>query len=303
MRNTEGHDNDPAHDIADAWYLLQDITELGHKIKPDAIFIAEDCANSAYITKPRSETGAGFDAQWELGFPHALRAALGLSGDKTLAGIRYELERSYNGNAFEKVVFSDSHDTAGNGSVRLNQAAGGKDAADLFARERSLLATAVMLTSPGIPMLLQGQEFMQEGNFNDWQELEWDKSETYAGIVLAYRHLIDLRLNRHGNTAGLAGQSTSVFHQDDNNAVIGYHRWQNGGPGDDTIVIANFGDQVHETYQLRLPLGGTWQVRFNSSWKGYSQDFHESDLDEVETDENGDTSIRIAPYCLLILSR
>lgn len=28
MRNTEGRDNDPEHDIADTWSLLQDITEL-----------------------------------------------------------------------------------------------------------------------------------------------------------------------------------------------------------------------------------------------------------------------------------
>ncbi|QQS18120.1 alpha amylase C-terminal domain-containing protein [Candidatus Saccharibacteria bacterium] len=265
MRNTEGHDNDPAHDISHAWYLLQDIVELAHKIKPSAIMIAEDCANSAYLTKPRTEQGCAFDAQWELGFPHALRDGLGLRGGRTLAGVRYELERRYNGNAYEKIIFSDSHDTAANGSVRLNEAASSGDAADIHAREQSLLADAVMLTSPGIPMLLQGQEFLQEGSFNDWQELEWVKAEKYDGFVLAHRHLIDLRLNRHGNTAGLLGQSTAVFHQDDNNGVLGYHRWDRGRAGDDVFIIVNFGDQAHENYQMQLPLPGTWQVRFNST--------------------------------------
>ncbi|QQS19428.1 alpha amylase C-terminal domain-containing protein [Candidatus Saccharibacteria bacterium] len=303
MRNTEGHDNDPAHDISHAWYLLQDINELAHKIKPSAIMIAEDCANSAYLTKPRSENGCGFDAQWELGFPHALRDALGLRGGRTLAGVRYELERRYNGAAFEKVVFSDSHDTAANGSVRLNEAASSGDAADIHAREKSLLADAVMLTAPGIPMLLQGQEFLQEGSFNDWQELEWGKAERYSGIVLAHRHLIDLRLNRHNNTAGLLGQSTAVFHQDDNNGVLGYHRWNQGGAGDDVLIIVNFGDQAHNIYQLQLPVHGTWQVRFNSTWKGYSPDFHEVDVASIMTEGSNLATISLPPYCVLILSQ
>lgn len=303
MRNTEGHDNDPAHDIPDAWFLLQDIVELAHKLKPHALMIAEDCANSAYLTKPRSESGCGFDAQWELGFPHALRDALGLRGGRTLAGVRYELERRYNGNAFEKVVFSDSHDTAANGSVRLNEAASLGDAADIHAREKTLVASAITLTAPGIPMLLQGQEFLQEGSFNDWQELEWNKAEKYSGVVLAHRHLIDLRLNRQGNTAGLLGQNTAVFHQDDHNSVIGYHRWEQGGPGDDVLVIANFGDQAHETYQLRVPLTGTWRVRFNSTWKGYSPDFRQVDLDALTTDETHLVTLNLPAYATLILSQ
>ncbi|MFZ2513092.1 MAG: alpha-amylase family glycosyl hydrolase [Candidatus Saccharimonadales bacterium] len=303
MRNTEGHDNDPAHDISHAWYLLQDIAELAHKLNPNAIVVAEDCANSAYLTKPRSENGCAFDAQWELGFPHALRDGLGLRGGRTLAGVRYELERRYNGNAFEKVVFSDSHDTAANGSVRLNEAASSGDAADKHAREKTVLANTVMLTAPGIPMFLQGQEFMQEGSFNDWQELEWDKAETYSGIVLAHQHLVNLRLNQSGTTAGLLGQSTAVFHQDDNNGVIGYHRWDKGGPGDDVLVIANFGGDAHETYQLQVPLPGKWRVRFNSTWKGYSPDFHEVALDEIATDENRLITLNLPAYAALILSQ
>lgn len=303
MRNTEGHDNDPAHDISHAWYLLQDIAELAHKLNPNAIVVAEDCANSAYLTKPRSENGCAFDAQWELGFPHALRDGLGLRGGRTLAGVRYELERRYNGNAFEKVVFSDSHDTAANGSVRLNEAASSGDAADKHAREKTVLANTVMLTAPGIPMFLQGQEFMQEGSFNDWQELEWDKAETYSGIVLAHQHLVNLRLNQGGTTAGLLGQSTAVFHQDDNNGVIGYHRWDKGGPGDDVLVIANFGGDAHETYQLQVPLPGKWRVRFNSTWKGYSPDFHEVALEEIATDENRLITLNLPAYAALILSQ
>ncbi len=305
MRNTEGQDNDPDHDIGDAWNLLGKLNTMAHNIKPEALMIAEDCANNAYITKTSQDGGCAFDAQWELGFPHALRDALGIKqpGQQTLTGLRYELEKQYNGNAFEKIIFSDSHDTAANGSVRLNQAAGNNNAADLFARERTLLAEAITLTSPGIPMLLQGQEFMQQGAFNDWRELEWKKAEKYSGIVLAHRHLIDLRLNRYGNTAGLLGQSTTIFHQDETNAVIAYHRWNRGGAGDDTIVIANFSNTPYDSYEMQFPIPGKWAVRFNSSWKGYSPDFHEKTVDHIQTDKRGRASVPLAAYVALVFSQ
>lgn len=305
MRNTEGRDNDPAHDIPDAWYLMQDIVELAHKINPRAIIIAEDCANSPAITRYRVDSGCGFDAQWELGFPHAIRDALGVrdGAPKTLAGIRYQLEKSYNGNAFEKVIFSDSHDTAANGSVRLNETIAPRDPTSVIARQTLLLASALTLTSPGIPMLLQGSEFLQDGAFNDWQALDWHHTDKYSGIVTAHRHLIDLRLNKHTNSAGLTGQHTAVFHQDDNNGVIGYHRWSIGGAKDDVIVIANVSEHTFERYQLTLPRGGVWQIRFNSTWSGYSEGFADLETLLIETNEQSLATISLPPYAVLIASQ
>jgi 1,4-alpha-glucan branching enzyme len=305
MRNTEGKNDDPAHDIPEAWSLLAEINDVAHKINPHAMMIAEDCAGNAYLTKPKKDAGCAFDAQWELGFPHVLREALGLKPDvdRSLKGIDYEITKDYNGNAFEKVIFSDSHDTAANGSVRLNEAASPGDADSTFAREKQLLANAVTLTSPGIPMLLQGQEFVQEGSFNDWKELEWDKAETYKGIVQAHRHLIDLRINTYGHTQGLLGQHTEIFHQDDTNLVIAYRRWDKGGPEDETLTIVNFGDSNFDDYELHLPSEGTWTVRFNSTWKGYSKDFKEVKLDTVTTGNARSATIPIAPYQVLLLSQ
>ncbi len=304
MRNTEGHDTDPEHDIPEAWLLLQDIVELAHKINPSALMIAEDCASNAYITLPRSEGGCGFDAQWELGFPHVLRDGLSLTPgmEPSVAGVRYELEHNYSGDAFQKVIFSDSHDTAANGSVRLNDAAAPKDPTSLPARQKSLLAASMMLSGPGIPMLLQGAEFLQEGAFNDWQALEWHNAEQFAGFTLAHQHLIALRRNAHGNTAGLMGQHTAIFHQNDADRVVGFHRWDNGGAKDDVIVIANFSDKHFAEYQLPLPRSETWHVRFNSTWQGYSQDFPEVPIDII-TVENGVATIPLAPYAVIIASQ
>jgi len=303
MRNTAGLDNDPAHDIPDAWYLLQDIVDLAHKINPHAVMIAEDYACTPFITKARSDSGCGFDAQWELGYPHALRDALGLNGSRNLEAIRYELEHTYNGDAFEKIIFSDSHDTAANGSVRLSEAAAPERPASLNSRQMTLLADAITLTGPGIPMLLQGAEFMQEGAFNDWQALDWKHASKHRGIVEAHQHLIKLRLNQYGNTAGLLGQSTALIHRDDTNHVIAYHRWDKGGTGDDVIVIANFSDNTFDEYSLHLPRDGAWTVRFNSSWRGYSADFREQTWSTVMTDDQQSAHISLAPYSVYVISQ
>lgn len=304
MRNTAGFDNDPEHDLPDAWPLLQDIVTVAHKINPHALIVAEDCAQNAYITKRRSDGGCGFNAQWELGFAHVLRDALNLTPNytPTLSGIRRELEHTYNGDAFEKIIFSDSHDTAANGSVRINDAAAPRDPTSLLARQKTLLADTIALTGPGIPMLLQGVEFLQDGAFNDWQALDWQHTQTHSGFVEAHRHLIDLRLNAHSNTAGLLGQYTSILHQDDVNFVIAYHRWEVGGGVDDTVVIANFSNQHLPQYELLLPLVGTWRVRFNSSWRGYSPDFPEVSIDSTTTNNERRAIVSLAPFMAIVLS-
>ena len=305
MRNTEGLNDDPSHDIGDAWQLLSDATNVAHKLKPDAVMIAEDCASNSYINKPTDQSGCGFDAQWGLGFPHALRDVLGLNPEKnpSLSTIRHQLEHSFTGDPFDTIIFSDSHDTAANGSVRLTDAAARDHTGSLESRQKSLLADAVMLTAPGIPMMLQGAEFLQDGAFNDWKELDWQNADHYAGIVEAHKHLIALRHNLYDNTKGLTGGSVSVFHEDESNLVLGYHRWDKGGARDDTLVVINFSGNTFNDYSFHLPLTGKWRVRFNSSWKGYGKDFPEKDFDTVVAADDNTATIELAPYCIYVLSQ
>lgn len=303
MRNTKGPEGDQTTEIADAWSLLQAMNTLAHKINPHAMMIAEDSSSNEYITKPVPEGGAGFDAQWGIPFPHTIRTSLGLENGPDTDPLVKEFSHTYNDQAFQKIIFSDSHDTAANGSVRLNEAATPGNAGSVFARQKGLLANAITLTAPGIPMLLQGEEFMQEGNFNDWQMLDWNKTKQFAGIVLAHQHLINLRRDTYHNTTGLLGSSINVFHQDVANHVIAYHRWGNGGPHDDVIVIVNFSDQRFKNYKLYVPVPGMWHVRFNSSWKGYSPDFNETQTANVTTDADSQIEVELADYNVLILSQ
>src|SRR5678809_964008 len=100
-----------------------------------------------------------------------------------------------------------------------------------------------------------------------------DRLTTYAGIHALYRDLIRLRRNWFNQTRGLRGQHIHVHHLNDADKVIAFHRWQDGGPGDDVIVIANFANRGYAQYNVGFPREGRWRVRFNSDWNGYDESF------------------------------
>ncbi len=304
IRNVNGFNDDPSTDIPEGWLLLQKANTLVKKINPNALTIAEDVAGNEYITKSSSDGGAGFSAQWELNFPHVLRESLASDNvdNINLAGISGLLGRRYNDDAFQRVIYSDSHDSAANGSSRLNEVISPGKADNLFARKQALIAAGILLTSPGIPMLFQGQEFMESGYFNDWKALDWTKSERFKGTVEAYKHLIDLRQNVHGLSEGLQGKSVNIIQLDEANKVLAYHRWKNGGPKDDVIIIINFANQAHQEYYLNFPRNGSWRVRFNSSWSGYSPDFDHVDVPDIIV-ESGGASIVVPASSVIVLSQ
>jgi 1,4-alpha-glucan branching enzyme len=304
IRNVKGHNNDPGNDLGDGWSLMQEISSLASSLNARSITIAEDVSGNDYVTKPVNEGGAGFSTQWEVNFPHVLRDALNVVDDanRNLTAISEALSRRYNNDAFQRIIYSDSHDSAANGGARLSEEIAPGDATNVFARKRSLLASAIILTAPGIPMLFAGQEFMEGGSFNDWQALNWKNIEKFRGIVQAHSHLIALRKNAYNNTKGLISQFFNVLHLNEGDKVVAYHRWDKGGPGDDVLVVINFANKAQNNYILNFPREGTWKVRFNSSWKGYSPDFEEMGISETIV-QNGSGKLNLAPYSVLILSQ
>ena len=163
-------------------------------------FVAGDLQNSAALTRPTSAGGAGFDAQWDASFADQLRFTLGMLDDRlrSVRTIREALAGDHS-----RVIFTESHDTAAN--VRLPSLIDRQTPDSIWARRRSTLGAAIVLTAPGIPMLLQGQELLEDGAFSDTRPLDWTKAEKHAGNLALYRDLIALRKNVGGKTRGLVG--------------------------------------------------------------------------------------------------
>jgi 1,4-alpha-glucan branching enzyme len=295
LRNVNGHNNDPDGDIPEAWQLLGDITSLAHRVKPNALMIAEDCSNNAWITKPLAEQGCAFDSQWDLGLPHVIRGALGVDNEiPGLQNLVNVMMQKFNGDWRQRVVFADSHDTAANGGERLIAAAE-TNPHNVDARRIAILSSAIALTTPGIPMLLAGSEFLQGGDFNDWKALDWQNLTRFNGVFKAHQHLISLRRNQYGNSGGLLSGDLKILQQDETNEVLVYQRGQN--QMQPVIVIVNFSEQKITNYKFPIT-AGRWRVCFNSSWKGYSDDFTELKIDAVDQSTVAD----LPPHVVLILN-
>jgi 1,4-alpha-glucan branching enzyme len=298
-------------DLADGWSLLQWINGDVATRFPGRITIAEDLQNNEWLTKPIAEGGAGFSAQWDAAFVHPIRAAvIAMSdGQRSISSIATAIARKYNDAAFHRVIYSESHDEVANGKARVPQEISPDDPTNWFAQKRSTLAAALVFSAPGIPMLFQGQEFLQGEWFRDDAPLEWHKQEEYQGIVRLYRDLIALRQNREGGTRGLSGQEVHVYHANDAQGMLAFRRWEEGGPGDDVVVVANFANAAVESYQIGFPAEGLWKVRFNSDSRFYSADFKDFQSADV-TAEAGEYdglpchgALNIGPYSVLILSQ
>lgn len=306
MRSVDGND-----EIPEGWSLAQWINHDIRANKPGTLLIAEDLRTNAYITKSAGEGGAHFSSQWDAEFVHPIREVakqpndVGRDMDKLVHAITYR----YNINSFERVIYTESHDEVANGKQRLPSEIAPESPADGYARHRSTLAAGVMLTSPGIPMLFQGQEFLQDGWFQDTDPLDWSRIEEFPGVVLLYRDLIHHRLNRFGVTKGLTGQEVMVYHRNDERKLLAYQRWLDHGPGDDVVVVVNFSHEAIENYTIGMPTGGNWKLRFNSAASVYNATFVSSTIAELAaTDEPHDGmthsgTLSISPYSLLVYSQ
>ncbi|HAB16115.1 MAG TPA: 1,4-alpha-glucan branching protein [Verrucomicrobiales bacterium] len=298
-------------DLPDGWSLLQWINNEIRDTQPWKITIAEDLQKNEWITKDTGAGGAGFGSQWDAGFVHPIREAIIAmnDADRNLFAVRDALYKGYDGDAARRVIYTESHDEVANGHARVPEEIWPGNAGSWFSRKRSTLGAALVFTAPGIPMIFQGQEFLEDEYFRDSAPLDWAKLDEYPGIHLLYRDLIRLRRNWNNQTRGLRGQHVNVHHVNNGDKVLGFHRWAGGGPGDDVIVVANFGDRTYDSYTLGFPRPGAWRVRFNSDWQGYSGDFGNCPgYDTVAGEGSWDGlpyhgNVGLGPYSVLILSQ
>lgn len=308
IRNTN---NGVGTDLPDGWSLMQYANDEINVNQGGKISIAEDLQNNEWLTKDTGVGGAGFDSQWDAEFVHPVRAALVAGSDaaRDMFAVRDAITHRYNSDAFERVVYTESHDEVANGKSRVPEEIWPGNAGSWASKKRSTVGAALVMTSPGIPMIFEGQEVLEDGFFADTDPVDWSKLTTFAGIQTLYRDLIRLRRNWFDTTRGLRGQNVNVHHVNNTNKVIGFHRWDLGGPRDDVVVVVNLANTSYSSYNLGFPRSGTWRVRFNSDWNGYSSDFaNTSSLDTTAVSGAKDgmsynANVGIGPYTVIVLSQ
>jgi 1,4-alpha-glucan branching enzyme len=296
--------------IADGWQFMADTNSEVARRFPGRLMIAEDLRSDLAVTRQAADGGAAFGAQWDGAFVHLLRKALIASNDAdrdvvSVAGVIRE--RSVD--AFRRVIFTESHDEDANGAARVPEEIWPGYADSWASKKRATLGSAVVLTSPGIPMLFQGQELVEGSWFNDEDGLDWTLRHRHAGLLRLHRDLISLRRNTTDVSRGLRGSNVDVHHVNREAKVLAWHRWLEGGPRDDVVVIANFSANAYPHYHVGVPRAGLWRVRFNSDWDGYDPEFEtvdslDADTERVTQDATAQRiSVGLGPYSVVILSQ
>ncbi|MGB3193100.1 MAG: alpha-amylase family glycosyl hydrolase [Limnoraphis sp.] len=298
-------------EIPEGWSLMQWINEEIESNFSGKITIAEDLRDNHWITRDTGAGGAGFNAQWDHLFVHPIRDAIIPPDDasRDLYAVRDAISRYYNTDVFQRVIYTESHDEVANGQARVSEEIWEGNADSWFSRKRSTLGGVFVFTSPGIPMIFQGQELLEDKWFEDTEPLDLSRRKTFSGILRLYQDLISLRRNLDGNTRGLQGQNVSIYHINNDDKLLAFHRWEMGGSKDDVVIVVNMGDHSYESYNIGFPKGGGWRVRFNSDSQDYSSDFGNfggNDITAEEGEKDGldyNGNIAIGPYSALIFSQ
>jgi len=228
---------------------------------------------------------------------------------RSMAELVGAITHSYDGDPIRRIIYTESHDEVANGSARVPAEIEPGNETGWPSQKRSTLGAALVMTSPGIPMIFQGQEVLEGGWFSDSDPLDWQRADAFSGIARLYQDLINLRLNRAQNTRGLTGRGVNAFHVNEDSNVIAFHRWLDGGPGDDVVVVLNLANEEKLDYRIGFPREGLWKLRFNSDATLYSSlfgDFDSFDADATAAGADGlpvSATVNVGPYSVLIYSQ
>jgi len=297
--DTMMHGNDGSY-IPAAGNLIGAINAMIHTNYPGKISIAEDVYNYD-----------GFDSAWDTSYPGyftpVLTATSDSSRDMNVVANAVLYNVRYGGQAGQgRVVFLESHDVVGglNGGVRMVTAIDPATPNSYWARKRSTLGAAVTLTAPGVPMIFQGEEMLENQAFDSSRPVDWSKTNTYSYIVRLYRDLISARRNLQGYTPGLEGNQCGMLAVDNVNKLVAFHRWKSAAPNQDAVVVAHFANSTLNNYVLNFPSAGNWYVQFNSDSTNYGPDYGNIGSSVVNASGSpAAAAITIGPYSVLILSQ
>jgi 1,4-alpha-glucan branching enzyme len=263
------------------WSFCQDLTRTLHHRRPRAILIAEYWRDYRWLAVTPPPEGMGFDVGYadglRDGIRHALAQAAGGAGAQVdLEPLRRGLVRPWNvPHAWQAYNCAENHDLTLDASgdhrhPRIPKLADGKDPRSWYARSRSRVATGVLLTAPGVPMLFMGQEFLEDKLWSD-DPHRADRLIWWDGLDGADRHMGDfhrftrdlIRL-RHDQPA-LRADPITVYPDDERNRVLAFHRWV-PGEGHDVVVVASLAEWTFydHAYALGFPRPGHWHEIFNS---------------------------------------
>lgn len=272
MRHVGG-DEDPGGELREGYDLIKWINDSISEKYPHKLTIAEDLHGNNFVTNDTAYDGLGYGAQWDGDFVHPVRKNLLAADDehRSLEELTTALLRRYSTDAFNRVIYTESHDEVSNGKARVAQEIAEDDVDDYFSVKKSALGALLTLTAPGIPMIFQGQALLEDKWFSDDDPLDWNRLKEFCGIHQMYTDMIRLRRNLDGKSKGLQGQNTQLLKVHDEDKILAFLRWYEDPAADGVLVILNFSNRSYDGYAIGLHEEGDYQLLYNGDWAGYTK--------------------------------
>jgi 1,4-alpha-glucan branching enzyme len=257
---------------AQGWSLMQWINDVIDARKADAISIAEELPNDTAITRPTGSAGAGFDSQWHDLFNDDVRQELfdaaSPGGNPELWKVRNAINDSAYSEKTKLVRYLESHDEGDDARLAVILDSG--DPYSVWAKGWTKVGQGLTILTPGIPMFLQGGEWMETTPFGSgWgNRINWDLADDHAPILLFFRDVISVRKSNCGLRSD---KPFVVHHYNEGNNVLGMRRWHevDGIPVNDLVIVASFNSGNLTNYRVGFPQDGTWFEILNSQALDY----------------------------------
>ena len=257
---------------AAGWSLMQRLNDEVDNRSVDKFVFAEQLPDDAYLTRPTVLGGAGFDAQYYDNFTDRLREEIisAAFGDPNMWQIRNIINGSGAYLSGRYVVnYLELHDecwpsSGGQRIVKTIDTTFPHD--DMWAKGRFKLGQGLVLTAPGIPAMIQGDEWLEDTDFGTdaANRIDWSKKVTYAPIFGYMKDVIALRTS---NPALRAGASWDVFHLNEAGNVLAFQRYD--GAGNVLVIVVNFSNTDYLDYRIGLPQADVWIEVINSQSGAY----------------------------------
>lgn len=262
------------------WVFCQDLSNTLRFVKPGAVQIAEYWGSERWKGVAHPPEGMGFDVGYSDTLRNNLREAIREAAGGSSAHVDFDKVRDAlyfthkdpgRWSVFQCIENHDlldfNHDDR---QPRIATLADPSNARSWYARSRARVATGILLSAPGVPMIFMGQDFLEDKYWTDWPGrpellIWWEGLEGMdKNMSDQHRFTRDFIWLRRRHPA-LRAEGLNVFHVHNDNRVLAYHRWL-PGIGRDVVVVASLNENTFydHSYRLGFPVNGQWHEVFNS---------------------------------------
>jgi 1,4-alpha-glucan branching enzyme len=262
--------------VGSGWLFCQHLNATLNQQDSSAINIAEYWGPEPAVVRPPDQGGAGFHANWHDGLRNTIRgviaqAARGQSAFVDWQPVVNQLRAPGFRDAWRAVQYVESHDEVyrdRNPRIPSLAVGGGGQTRTWYATSRSRVATGLVLTAPGIPMIFMGQEFYEDKRWADDPPnhkdalLFWDGLNNDKTMIDFHRFTRELAWLRRKHPA-LRGEGIRTISMENGPRVLVFQRWVEG-MGRDVVVVASLNEETQYGYRIPMPAPGQWFEVFNS---------------------------------------